>query len=141
MYIAEISTANIRGSLISLQQLAIAVGVSETTSYGSYASNADQKNSSLWDVCRILYLHIFVYAYHLKTGLRMSLHILGESNALLESPTLDLFLMAFLHSTLITTFLVAAALVKHKHHGEFRLDCNYSPPWHVDYVFVSSLYL
>jgi len=32
MYIAEISTANIRGSLLSLQQLAITVGVSETTS-------------------------------------------------------------------------------------------------------------
>jgi MFS family permease len=32
MYLAEISSANIRGSLVSLQQLAIALGVGETTS-------------------------------------------------------------------------------------------------------------
>lgn len=32
MYLAEISTANIRGSLVSLQQLSITLGVSETTS-------------------------------------------------------------------------------------------------------------
>jgi hypothetical protein len=32
LYIAEISTAKIRGSLVSLQQLAITVGVSKTTS-------------------------------------------------------------------------------------------------------------
>lgn len=32
MYLAEISSANIRGSLVSLQQLAITFGVSETTS-------------------------------------------------------------------------------------------------------------
>jgi MFS family permease len=32
MYLAEISSAKIRGSLVSLQQLAITFGVSETTS-------------------------------------------------------------------------------------------------------------
>lgn len=47
--------------------------------------------------------------------------------------------MAFLHSILTKMFLVAAAQVRPKHHGEFRLDCNYSLLWCVGYI--SSLLL
>ncbi|KAG1812055.1 general substrate transporter [Suillus subaureus] len=39
MYLAEISSANIRGTLVSLQQLAITFGVSETTNWIAYGTS------------------------------------------------------------------------------------------------------
>lgn len=63
MYIAEISTPNIRGSLVSLQQLAITVGVSETTSSTSTDMTilTPTNVSLLLDVRGILMLNFFLY--------------------------------------------------------------------------------
>jgi len=62
MYLAEISSANIRGSLVSLQQLAITFGVSETTSTEANVYDPTQ--------CRFLLavrggLFSYIYSYML----------------------------------------------------------------------------
>jgi MFS family permease len=64
MYIAEISTPNIRGSLVSLQQLATTVGVSETTNSTNVMILTPTNVSLLLDVRGIFILILsLIYSY------------------------------------------------------------------------------
>jgi hypothetical protein len=89
MYIAEISSANIRGSLVSLQQLAITFGVSETTS--TEVVHLMSQNVDSCQLCVALCLRVFVCAHYSKTGLHMARHILGEPDVPRKYRTLGRF--------------------------------------------------
>jgi hypothetical protein len=133
MYIAEISSAKIRGSLVSLQQLAITFGVSETTR--TEVMRLTSRNVDSCQLCVAACFHKFKCTHYSKTGSRMARHILGEPDAPRKYRTLGRFRMAYLCSILTQMSLVAVALVRHKRHGEFHLHSKYYLPWCVDYIF------
>lgn len=137
MYLAEISCARIRGSLVSLQQLAITFGVSETTS--NEVMHLTLQNVDSCQLCVAVCFHMFVCAHYLKTGSCMARHKSGEPDVPRGYRTLGRFRMASLCSILTLMSLLAVALVKHKRRGEFHLHFKYYLLWYVGYIFCLSL--
>lgn len=91
MYLAEISSAKIRGSLVSLQQLSITFGVSETFSTEVMLDTAECRFLLAVRDSLLSYISTCSNVHYSKTGLHMARHISGGPDVLLTYHTPERF--------------------------------------------------